>query len=135
MAPKKKLVELPEIPNKRYFPIREASVLCGVKDYVLRFWEAEFPQLRPMKRGAQRAYRQKDILIARRIRELVYADGYKLAAARDILAEELRSKTEAESEKAPQHVTAVVAFSDPRDLQEFESIVYNLEKIEEFLHN
>ena len=65
MPRKKKLPELPPIPSKRYFPIREASALCGVKDYVLRFWEKEFSQLRPMKRGSQRAYRAKDILIAK----------------------------------------------------------------------
>lgn len=88
MPRKKKLPELPPIPSKRYFPIREASVLCGVKDYVLRFWEKEFSQLRPMKRGSQRAYRAKDILIARRIRELLYGDGYRIDAAREILNKE-----------------------------------------------
>ena len=90
MPRKKKLPELPPIPSKRYFPIREASALCGVKDYVLRFWEKEFSQLRPMKRGSQRAYRAKDILIARRIRELLYGDGYRIDAAREILNKEDR---------------------------------------------
>ena len=90
MPRKKKLPELPPIPSKRYFPIREASSLCGVKDYVLRFWEKEFSQLRPMKRGSQRAYRAKDILIARRIRELLYGEGYRIDAAREILNKEDR---------------------------------------------
>ena len=90
MPRKKKLPELPPIPSKRYFPIREASSLCGVKDYVLRFWEKEFSQLRPMKRGSQRAYRAKDILVARRIRELLYGEGYRIDAAREILNKEDR---------------------------------------------
>lgn len=135
MAPKKKLASLPEIPNKRYFPIREASQLCGVKDYVLRFWETEFPQLRPMKRGAQRAYRRKDILIARRIRELVYAEGYKLASARDILSEELKGSKEEKGAESEGKVTVPEAPASFFDLQELSSIIYNLEKIEEFLHN
>ena len=107
MPRKKKLPELPPIPSKRYFPIREASSLCGVKDYVLRFWEKEFSQLRPMKRGSQRAYRAKDILIARRIRELLYGDGYRIDAAREILNKEDR-KAKA-SASAPRFLSRGVA--------------------------
>lgn len=141
MPKKKKLPELPPIPSKRYFPIREASSLCGVKDYVLRFWEKEFSQLRPMKRGSQRAYRAKDILIARRIRELLYGDGYRIDAAREILNKEDReAKSGVSDRELPEG--GLPGFSSfgglPQmevDWEEFDSVVYNLEKIEEFLHN
>ena len=141
MPKKKKLPELPPIPSKRYFPIREASSLCGVKDYVLRFWEKEFSQLRQMKRGSQRAYRAKDILIARRIRELLYGDGYRIDAAREILnKEDRKAKASASapqlSETSFSGFEGVGTFSQPEiDWEEFDSVVYNLEKIEEFLHN
>lgn len=141
MPRKKKLPELPPIPSKRYFPIREASSLCGVKDYVLRFWEKEFSQLRPMKRGSQRAYRAKDILIARRIRELLYGDGYRIDAAREILnKEEREAKAGASAPQLPETsfpgFEGAGTFSQPEiDWEEFDSVVYNLEKIEEFLHN
>ncbi len=133
---KKKLAALPEIPNKRYFPIREASDLCGVKDYVLRFWEKEFSQLRPLKRGAHRAYRKKDIEIARRIRELVHGEGYKLSAARQILTQELealKNNKPIQEPEAPAELKisreAVTA-----DIGELEEIISNLEKIVDFLH-
>ncbi len=75
--PKGRLSALPEIPDKRYFSISEAAILCGVKAHVLRYWEQEFPQLDPLKRrGNRRYYQQHDILLARRIRALLYADGY-----------------------------------------------------------
>ncbi len=141
MPKKKKLPELPPIPSKRYFPIREASSLCGVKDYVLRFWEKEFSQLRPMKRGSQRAYRAKDILIARRIRELLYGDGYRIDAAREILNKEDReAKAGAAAPQLPEGsvpaFAGVEAFPQPTiDWEEFDSVIYNIEKIEEFLHN
>lgn len=141
MPKKKKLPELPPIPSKRYFPIREASSLCGVKDYVLRFWEKEFSQLRPMKRGSQRAYRAKDILIARRIRELLYGDGYRIDAAREILNKEDReaksgvSDTELPEGSLPGFPSFGGLPQMEVDWEEFDSVVYNLEKIEEFLHN
>lgn len=141
MSKKKKLPELPPIPSKRYFPIREASSLCGVKDYVLRFWEKEFSQLRPMKRGSQRAYRAKDILIARRIRELLYGDGYRIDAAREILNKEDReAKSSAPDLQLLEGGLPVFAgfggLPQPEiDWEEFDSVVYSLEKIEEFLHN
>lgn len=75
--------ELPPIPDKRYFPIGEASDLCRVKPHVLRYWEQEFPQLQPQKRrGNRRYYRIEDIRIARRIRALLYNDGFTIAGAR-----------------------------------------------------
>lgn len=74
---------LPEIPDKRYFTIGEVSDLCQVKSHVLRYWEQEFPQLKPVKRrGNRRYYQQHDILIARNIRTLLYDQGFTIQGAR-----------------------------------------------------
>jgi DNA-binding transcriptional MerR regulator len=74
---------LPLIPDKRYFTIGEAAQLCGVKSYVLRYWEQEFPQLRPNKRrGNRRYYQYKDVLVIRQIRKLLYEDGFTIEGAR-----------------------------------------------------
>lgn len=78
-----KLAPLPEIPAKRYFAIGEVSDLCGVKAHVLRYWEQEFPQLKPAKRrGNRRYYQQGDVEMVRRIRSLLYEQGYTIGAAR-----------------------------------------------------
>ena len=78
-----KLDPLPEIPGKRYFAIGEVSDLCGVKAHVLRYWEQEFPQLKPAKRrGNRRYYQQGDVEMIRRIRSLLYEQGYTIGAAR-----------------------------------------------------
>ncbi len=75
--------ELPPIPAKRYFTIGEVSELCGVKPHVLRYWEQEFTQLRPIKRrGNRRYYQHHEVLLARRIRELLYQDGFTINGAR-----------------------------------------------------
>ncbi|MBE7566532.1 MerR family transcriptional regulator [Acidithiobacillus thiooxidans] len=82
----KELVALPEIPEKRYFSISEASLLCGVKAHVLRYWEQEFPLLSPLKRkGNRRYYQRHDLLLARQIRELLYGEGYTIHGARERL--------------------------------------------------
>jgi DNA-binding transcriptional MerR regulator len=79
---------LPEIPPKRYFTIGEVSELCGVKPYVLRYWEQEFTQLRPMKRrGNRRYYQHHEVLLIRRIRDLLYEQGFTISGARNRLAE------------------------------------------------
>jgi DNA-binding transcriptional MerR regulator len=79
---------LPPIPAKRYFTIGEVSELCGVKPYVLRYWEQEFAQLRPMKRrGNRRYYQHHEVLLVRRIRELLYEQGFTIVGARNRLAE------------------------------------------------
>ena len=79
---------LPSIPAKRYFTIGEVSELCGVKAYVLRYWEQEFTQLRPMKRrGNRRYYQHHEVLLIRRIRELLYDQGFTISGARNRLAE------------------------------------------------
>ena len=79
---------LPAIPAKRYFTIGEVSDLCGVKPYVLRYWEQEFTQLRPVKRrGNRRYYQHHEVLLIRRIRELLYDQGFTISGARNRLAE------------------------------------------------
>lgn len=81
--------ELPPIPGKRYFTIGETSDLCGVKSHVLRYWEQEFPMLKPMKRrGNRRYYQRKDVLLVRHIRSLLYEHGYTIGGARQKLQEE-----------------------------------------------
>jgi DNA-binding transcriptional MerR regulator len=78
---------LPAIPAKRYFTIGEVSDLCGVKPYVLRYWEQEFTQLKPMKRrGNRRYYQHHEVLLVRRIRELLYDQGFTISGARNRLA-------------------------------------------------
>ncbi|NML14454.1 MerR family transcriptional regulator [Azohydromonas caseinilytica] len=108
---------LPEIPAKRYFTIGEVSELCGVKPYVLRYWEQEFSQLKPMKRrGNRRYYQHHEVLLIRRIRDLLYEQGFTINGARNRLADEsprgsaLRAaaqsslSTDAAQATAPAHV-------------------------------
>ena len=79
---------LPPIPAKRYFTIGEVSELCGVKPYVLRYWEQEFTQLKPMKRrGNRRYYQHHEVLLVRRIRDLLYDQGFTISGARNRLSE------------------------------------------------
>jgi len=79
---------LPPIPAKRYFTIGEVSELCGVKPHVLRYWEQEFTQLRPMKRrGNRRYYQRHEVLMIRRIRDLLYDQGFTITGARNKLQE------------------------------------------------
>ncbi|HEY9100904.1 MAG TPA: MerR family transcriptional regulator [Chitinimonas sp.] len=78
--------ELPPIPAKRYFTIGEVSELCGVKPHVLRYWEQEFTQLRPVKRrGNRRYYQHHEVLLVRRIRTLLYEEGFTISGARNRL--------------------------------------------------
>ena len=77
---------LPAIPAKRYFTIGEVSELCAVKPHVLRYWEQEFPQLKPVKRrGNRRYYQRHDVLMIRQIRGLLYEEGYTISGARQRL--------------------------------------------------
>ena len=79
---------LPSIPAKRYFTIGEVAQLCGVKPHVLRYWEQEFTQLRPMKRrGNRRYYQHHEVLMIRRIRDLLYDQGFTISGARNRLQE------------------------------------------------
>jgi DNA-binding transcriptional MerR regulator len=82
-------IQLPSIPAKRYFTIGEVSDLCGVKPHVLRYWEQEFTQLRPVKRrGNRRYYQHHEVLLIRRIRELLYEQGFTISGARNRLDEQ-----------------------------------------------
>jgi DNA-binding transcriptional MerR regulator len=86
MEPSRRKAELPPIPAKRYFTIGEVSELCGVKPHVLRYWEQEFTQLKPVKRrGNRRYYQHHEVLLIRRIRELLYEEGFTISGARNRL--------------------------------------------------
>ena len=96
-ANRKRAFEPPQIPDRLYFKIGDVAHLCGVETYVLRFWESQFPQLRPNKSGTgQRLYRRRDVELALEIKRLVHAQGYTLSGARTVLEKgsaELRSAT------------------------------------------
>ena len=101
---------LPAIPAKRYFTIGEVSELCGVKPYVLRYWEQEFTQLKPMKRrGNRRYYQHHEVLLIRRIRELLYDQGFTISGARNRLAD------------AAVHLRAAASASDDLEDDDVES--------------
>ena len=92
-------IELPQIPGKRYFTIGEVSELCAVKPHVLRYWEQEFPQLRPIKRrGNRRYYQRHEVELIREIRRLLYLDGYTIGGARNQLH---KPATKGEVDPAP----------------------------------
>ena len=102
---------LPAIPAKRYFTIGEVSELCGVKAYVLRYWEQEFTQLKPMKRrGNRRYYQHHEVLLIRRIRDLLYEQGFTISGARNQL-------TDAAGSLVPASAAADESF-DPDELEE-----------------
>ncbi len=110
--------DLPAIPDKLYFTISEVSYLCALKAYVLRYWEQEFPQLRPVKRrGNRRFYQQQDILLVRQIRKLLYEDGFTIEGARAQLA--TMSEPVSQSIKMNAMVKKVIA--------ELESVLQNLQ--------
>ena len=94
--------ELPPIPAKRYFTIGEVSELCAVKAHVLRYWEQEFTQLRPVKRrGNRRYYQHHEVLLIRRIRELLYEEGFTISGARQRLEHDADAAPEAPSAPIP----------------------------------
>ena len=93
-ASKPEVIVLPPIPAKRYFTIGEVSDLCGVKPHVLRYWEQEFTQLKPVKRrGNRRYYQHHEVLLIRRIRELLYEQGFTISGARNKLDSRLAEET------------------------------------------
>ena len=101
-------VALPPIPAKRYFTIGEVSELCGVKSHVLRYWEQEFTQLKPVKRrGNRRYYQHHEVLLIRRIRELLYEQGFTIVGARNRL--EAQALGTGEDAAAPAALPAVAA--------------------------
>ena len=86
---------LPPIPAKRYFTIGEVSELCGVKSHVLRYWEQEFTQLKPVKRGGNRRYYQHhEVMLIRRIRQLLYEEGFTISGARGRLDQSVENQVE-----------------------------------------
>lgn len=110
--------DLPAIPDKLYFTISEVSQLCSLKAYVLRYWEQEFPQLKPIKRrGNRRFYKQDDILLVRQIRKLLYEDGFTIEGARSQLSS--TPETVSQSVKVNVMVKKVIA--------ELESVLQNLQ--------
>lgn len=101
---------LPPIPDKRYFTIGEVGLLCGVKPHVLRYWEQEFPRLRPAKRrGNRRYYQHKDIVMARQIRQLLYEDGFTIEGARAQLAADTHVMSTPSQDDADIVIKAVIA--------------------------
>ena len=92
--------ELPAIPGKRYFTIGEVSELCAVKPHVLRYWEQEFPQLKPVKRrGNRRYYQRQDVLVIRQIRGLLYDQGFTIGGARQRLEGEEARDDQSQSQQ------------------------------------
>jgi DNA-binding transcriptional MerR regulator len=126
MAETNKNVQLPPIPAKRYFTIGEVSDLCGVKPHVLRYWEQEFTQLKPVKRrGNRRYYQHHEVLLIRKIRELLYEQGFTISGARNRLdgAEDVDTTTEntvqqTVSDPNSQYETAIDFISLRLQLQE-----------------
>ena len=108
---------LPPIPAKRYFTIGEVSELCGVKPHVLRYWEQEFTQLRPMKRrGNRRYYQHHEVLMIRRIRDLLYDQGFTISGARNQLRTSQRAPQDARAQRRGRDgAKALRATSDRRD--------------------
>ncbi len=103
------------IPDKLYFRIGEAARLCGVEAYVLRFWETEFPQLKPNKGGTgQRLYRRRDVELALRIKQLLHHEGYTIAGARQHLAQEAKEGRR----KTPQPVLPMAGSSSKSNPQQ-----------------
>jgi DNA-binding transcriptional MerR regulator len=101
MEPSRRKAELPPIPAKRYFTIGEVSELCGVKPHVLRYWEQEFTQLKPVKRrGNRRYYQHHEVLLIRRIRQLLYEEGFTISGARNRLDNSRGIEVEEKSEPA-----------------------------------
>ena len=117
MEPSRKKADLPPIPAKRYFTIGEVSELCGVKPHVLRYWEQEFTQLKPVKRrGNRRYYQHHEVLLIRRIRELLYEEGFTISGARNRLDNGLAP--DERSEPAARGEGAVDFASIKRELRE-----------------
>lgn len=110
---------LPSIPAKRYFTIGEVGELCGVKPHVLRYWEQEFTQLRPMKRrGNRRYYQHHEVLMIRRIRDLLYEQGFTISGARNKLQEMVHVQRHAGKKHAPELGHAAHAHDDANALVE-----------------
>jgi len=108
MEQSRRKAELPPIPAKRYFTIGEVSELCGVKPHVLRYWEQEFTQLKPVKRrGNRRYYQHHEVLLIRRIRQLLYEEGFTISGARNRLDNARIDHEEKSEPSAPRELRVV----------------------------
>ena len=111
---------LPAIPAKRYFTIGEVADLCGVKPHVLRYWEQEFTQLRPMKRrGNRRYYQHHEVLMIRRIRDLLYDQGFTISGARNKMQELLQAERDKRRYGEVMLDGVEVLEADPTDPEDF----------------
>jgi len=125
---------LPSIPAKRYFTIGEVAQLCGVKAHVLRYWEQEFTQLRPMKRrGNRRYYQHHEVLMIRRIRELLYDQGFTISGARNRLQEQAQAQPDAAPDPAPAEEAATDAAALAREPLEPDELHRQLKEIRALL--
>ena len=125
----KNKVELPPIPGKRYFTIGEVSDLCAVKPHVLRYWEQEFPQLKPVKRrGNRRYYQQHDVQMVRTIRSLLYEQGFTINGAKQQLSRRDTRKSKAAEAEA-------TSASNPKSQDLVKSLRSELEDLLEELAN
>jgi DNA-binding transcriptional MerR regulator len=123
MNPSEKPASLPPIPAKRYFTIGEVSELCCVKPHVLRYWEQEFTQLKPVKRrGNRRYYQHHEVLLIRRIRDLLYDQGFTISGARSRLGDK---------SEVPHDAEAAVRLSGP----EFQALRNDLQAVVDMLDN
>ena len=121
--------DLPAIPAKRYFTIGEVSELCGVKPHVLRYWEQEFTQLKPLKRrGNRRYYQHHEVLLIRRIRELLYEHGFTINGARNRLEEPAGSSRELGGNSGTKTMTVPQPISPGNIRKELKSILKMLER-------
>jgi len=111
--------ELPPIPAKRYFTIGEVAELCDVKPHVLRYWETEFPTLKPVKRrGNRRYYQRADVLVIRQIRGLLYEEGYTIGGARLRIDSEKQVPAKAKASSSTDAVTSALVPGDVALLRE-----------------
>ena len=116
---------LPQIPAKRYFTIGEVGDLCGVKPHVLRYWEQEFTQLKPMKRrGNRRYYQHHEVLMIRRIRELLYDQGFTISGARN----KIQELTQIDRDKKRTGLPDIVAALDGVDVIELDEAEFDISK-------
>jgi DNA-binding transcriptional MerR regulator len=115
---------LPAIPAKRYFTIGEVGDLCGVKPHVLRYWEQEFTQLRPMKRrGNRRYYQHHEVLMIRRIRDLLYDQGFTISGARNKMQELLQVERDKKRNGEVMLDGVEVVEMDSDDMDEFDALM------------
>ena len=115
---------LPPIPAKRYFTIGEVGDLCGVKPHVLRYWEQEFTQLRPMKRrGNRRYYQHHEVLMIRRIRDLLYDQGFTISGARNKMQELLQNERDKKHNGEVLLDGVEVVEMDSDDMDEFDALM------------